>query len=297
MDIYEASFQGQSLCWHSPTGVVHPAYYSNRGLEWLKSFAGGLLLTCGLTTVGGPSEDAGESLGLHGPIANTPAEHVAWSEKWVGDDCIFTVSGDVRETSVHGANMLLRRTITTSLHSHSITLHDVVENQGFKDSPLMVLYHLNFGFPLLTEQSTVYGPSKSVEPLNDFAAQTKDRWHEFEAPQMGLQERVYFHQMQPDPDGKVTVVLVSDRDNPVYGIALSYDIATLPEFNQWKMTGTNHFVLGLEPGNCRTLGRAAERARGTLETLPPGERREFRLELKVLEGADQVAAAIKAGSL
>ena len=42
---------------------------------------------------------------------------------------------------------------------------------------------------------------------------------------------------------------------------------------------------------------AAERARGTLETLSPGERREFRLELKVLEGADQVAAAIKADSL
>ncbi len=297
MDIYEASFQGQSLCWHSPTGVVHPAYYSNRGLEWLKTFAGGLLFTCGLTTVGGPSEDAGENLGLHGPIANTPAEHVTWSEEWVGDDCIFTVSGDVRETSVHGANMLLRRTITTSLQGHSISLHDVVENQGFRDTPLMVLYHFNFGFPLLTERSNVYGPSKFVEPINDFSARTKDQWHQFEAPQTGIQERVYFHQMEPNADGRVTVVLVSDRDNPVFGIAMSYDSTTLPEFNQWKMTGTNHFVLGLEPANCRTLGRAAERARGTLETLSPGERREFRLELKVLDGADQVAAAIATGTL
>jgi hypothetical protein len=292
MDLYEATFRGQSLCWHSPTGVVHPAYYSNRGLEWLKTFAGGLLFTCGLTTAGAPSEDEGESLGLHGPIANTPAEHVAWSEEWNGDDCIFTIAGDVRETSVHGANMLLRRTITTSLHSRSITLHDVVENQGFKDSPLMLIYHFNFGFPLLTERSKVYAPSQSLEPINDYSAQTKETWHEFEAPHMGIQERVYFHQMEPTADGSVTVVLVSDRNNPTFGIAMTYDSATLPEFNQWKMTGTNHFVLGLEPGNCRTQGRATERARGTLEILSPGERRDFRIELKILEDADQVASAI-----
>ena len=42
MDVYEASFQGRSLCWHSPTGMVHPSFYSNQGTEWLKTFAGGL---------------------------------------------------------------------------------------------------------------------------------------------------------------------------------------------------------------------------------------------------------------
>ncbi len=80
MDIFEASFLGRSLCWHSPVGMVHPAYYSNRGTEWLRSFPGGMLSTCGLTTVGIPCEDNGERLGLHGSISNTPAESVNWSE-------------------------------------------------------------------------------------------------------------------------------------------------------------------------------------------------------------------------
>lgn len=141
MDIYEASFQGRSLCWHSPTGMVHPSYYSSRGIEWLKGFSGGLLTTCGLTTVGAPSQDEGENLGLHGSISNTPAENVSWSETWEGDDCILRVSGSVRESSVHGANLLLQRTITTSLNSVSLTIHDVVENQGTRVSPLMILYH------------------------------------------------------------------------------------------------------------------------------------------------------------
>jgi len=290
MDIFEASFLGRSLCWHSPVGMVHPAYYSNRGTEWLRSFPGGLLSTCGLTTVGVPSEDNGESLGLHGSISNTPAESVNWSEHWQGDDCLLSVSGKVRETSVHGANMLLERTISTSLQGKSFTVHDVVENQGVRDSPLMVLYHFNFGFPLLSEHSRIYAPSEAFEPADDLSARSKDTWNRFEAPVTGALERVYFHKMKPDPGGRVTVILVGDSD---LGVALSYESKALPEFVQWKMTGANHFVLGLEPANCRTLGRKAERDRGTLQTLAPGERREFRLEVSVLDGAEEVANAVR----
>lgn len=293
MDIFEATFQGISLCWHSPTGLVHPAYYSARGAGWLRSFSGGLLATCGLTTAGTASEDNGESLGVHGSISNTPAEAVSWSERWQGDDCLFTVSGKVRETSVHGPNLVLERTISSSLRSESFSLHDVVENQGARASPLMVLYHFNFGFPLLTERSVMHAPSRAVEPADDWAARTKETWNRFEAPQQGIEERVYFHQMAPDPAGRVTVVLVSDGERPEFGIALSYDSNTLPRFVQWKMTGTNHFVLGLEPANCWTLGRKAERDRGTLQMLSPGERREFRLELRVLNGAEEVLKAIR----
>jgi Domain of unknown function (DUF4432) len=74
---------------------------------------------------------------------------------------------------------------------------------------------------------------------------------------------------------------------------LSYDSRTLPRFVQWKMTGANHFVLGLEPANCWTLGRKAERQRGTLQMLSPGGQREFRLELGVLNGAEEVSNAIR----
>ena len=294
MDIFEASFMGRSLSWHSPTGIVHPAYYSNRGLEWLKNFSGGLLATCGISTAGTPSEDESESLGLHGSISNTPAEHVTWSEEWHGDDCLFTVTGKVRETAVHGPNLLLERTLTTSLKSASFSIHDIVENQGTKPSPLMMLYHFNFGFPLLTERSKVYAPSHAQEATTDHASHSRSQWDAFEPPMQGTDERVYFHQMEPDAQGHVTVVLVSDADLPNFGIALSYDSAALPEFVQWKMTGANHFVLGLEPGNCKSLGRAAERARGTLQILSPGERREFHLELTVLRGTEQVADAVRA---
>jgi len=292
MDISEASFESRSLSWHSPTGITHPSYYSNRGTEWLKTFGGGLLCTCGLSTTGSPCEDRGESLGLHGSISNTPAEHVSWSEAWEGDDCMLTVSGIVREVSANGTNLVLERTVSTSLHASSLTLHDVVENQGFGDSPLMILYHFNFGFPLLTERSALHCPSLHIEPRNEAASRKLEEWALFEVPEQGAEETVFFHTMQPNPLGRVKLVLVSDRTKPDFGVSLSYDAVGLPELVQWRMPGTNHFALGLEPANCRMLGRAAERERGTLQTIAPGERREFKLEVSVLDGAKEVSAAL-----
>jgi hypothetical protein len=293
MDIFECSWRGRSLCWHSPVGVVHPAYYSNRGLEWLRTFAGGLLSTCGLTTAGAPSVDEGEELGLHGSIANTPAESVQWLERWTDDDCEFVVSGMVREASVLGHNLLLTRRISTSLHGNRILIQDAVENQGIRDSPLMLLYHFNFGYPLLTPNSRLFAPSRKAEPATELAAQSAALWHSFEAPVLGIGERVYFHDMDAGADGTVTCVLVSDQEARDFGVCLRYSKATLPEFVQWKMSGVNHYVLGLEPANCRSLGRASERARGTLKSLSPGIRSEFRIELQVLEGSEEVESAIR----
>lgn len=296
MDIYEAAFRGRSLCWHSPTGMVHPSYYSSRGLEWLKGFTGGLLTTCGLSTAGAPSDDQGEALGLHGSISNTPAENVCWSEDWQQDDCLFRISGNVREASVHGPNLLLQRTITTSLNTAVMTIHDVVENQGVRSTPLMVLYHFNFGFPLLTARSRIYAPSIRVEPINEFSKASVDQWDLFDSPKLGLGEKVYFHDMEGGASDEVTVVLVSDQEEPDYGIAMTYDRRTLPKFNEWKMTAANHFVLGLEPANCNTRGREHERSQGSLQMLEPGESKEFSIKLEVLDDETSVKEAIYTAS-
>jgi hypothetical protein len=297
MDIVEASYLGKSLSWHSPIGVTHPAYYDPRDIQWIKTFPGGLVCTCGLTTAGPPCEDAGEVTGLHGPVSNLPADHVSFSEQWIGDDCNLVIQGEVRETRVHGPNLLLQRTISTSLASKTIVLSDKVENQGFSDSPLMLIYHLNFGFPLLTEKSRIYAPSEAVEPRSEFAAPTMKDWATFDAPMRGIGERVYYHKMRATSDGHVSVVLVSDDGKRDFGILVRYAKANLPEFIQWKMTGVNHFVLGLEPSNCRVGGRLAERQAGTLTTLAPGEKREFSVELSVLDGKHEVEQAIAASSI
>jgi hypothetical protein len=292
MDIVEAAYKGMSLSWHSPAGVVHPAYYDCRDIQWLKTFPGGLVGTCGSTTAGSPSDDQGEQLGLHGAIANTPAEHVQWSEEWNDDELLLTVSGKVREARVFGPNLVMNRTVRTSLASRSIQLLDRFVNEGYAEVPLMQVYHLNFGFPLLTERSRIYAPSKKVTPRTEIAGQFIDSWSRFEAPTAGVAERVYYHEMLPNQNGNVLVVLVGDDSTRDFGVLLEYRAATLPRFIQWKMPGATHYALGLEPANCKVEGRSAERQAGSLQMLPPNASREFALEIRVLDGQQEVAQAI-----
>jgi hypothetical protein len=293
LDIFEATYQGRSLSWHSPVGVMHPGYYDPRGLEWLKTFAGGLLTSCGLSAAGSPSEDHGEQLGLHGSISTTPAEQVNWWQEWENDELLMTISGKIREARVFGPNLVANRTIKSSLAGRFIRLEDRIVNEGNLITPLMLVYHCNFGFPLLTDRSRIYCPSQHVEGRTDFAKLHKESWNVFEPPVPGIEERVYYHEMAPDEHGNVRVLLVSDDATRDFGVEITYTAATLPRFVEWKMTGQTHFVLGLEPANCKVDGRKAERDSGTLCFLKPGEEKQFGLELRVLAGSQEVSEAIQ----
>ena len=88
------------------------------------------------------------------------------------------------------------------------------------------------------------------------------------------------------------VVLVGDDSTRDFGVLLEYRAATLPRFIQWKMPGATHYALGLEPANCKVEGRSAERQAGSLQMLPPNASREFALEIRVLDGQQEVAQAI-----
>jgi len=61
------------------------------GKQWLRSFFGGPLPTCGITNAGLPSEDQGEPFGLHGRVVNAGAENICVDQRWDGDDYVITI--------------------------------------------------------------------------------------------------------------------------------------------------------------------------------------------------------------
>jgi len=294
LDIFEALYEGKSLCWHSPAGLSHPAYYDPRDNHWLKTFAGGLLTTCGLSTAGSPSVDQGDELGLHGPISTTPAEQVGWSEEWVGDELTLSISGRIRESPVFGPNLVNHRTITTTLAGRSIEIHDCIVNEGYRATPLMVLYHCNFGFPFLTEQARVYCRSSCVESRTELARAYADSWNIFEPPNSGIEERCYYHSIEADEKRNAHVVLVGDEITRSLAIEIIYSSTTLPRLIEWKSVQPRHYVLGLEPSMCRADGRKKEREDGTLRILDPGEKVETALTIRVLVEQTEIASAVEA---
>ncbi len=282
LDLSHVTYKGRSLTWSSSSGDSHPAYFESAGLGWLRSFPGGMLTTCGLDTFGSPSEDAGESFGIHGRASNLPAEQVGYRESWDGDDYLLEISGQVRQARLFGENLTLHRRITTALGSNAFTVTDTVTNDGFASQPHMILYHCNLGFPLLSADAELIMDAAETHPRDADAEKGVDNWNTFHTPTAGYAEQVFRHVVTPDAEGNARAEL----RNPATGLALSitYSFDTLPHLFQWKMMGQGAYVLGVEPANSSAVeGRSVARARDDLPMLEPGDTRAYRLTFEVTE--------------
>jgi len=102
MDISLASFKGTNLVYITCNGETHPAFFEPENIDWLQTFSGGLLTTCGLTYLGSPVNDEGEQLGLHGRYSTIPAKQVADLSEWIGDEYHIKVKGIVEEGHFFG---------------------------------------------------------------------------------------------------------------------------------------------------------------------------------------------------
>jgi hypothetical protein len=282
MDISVADYKGVPLAWRSPNGDVHPSFYDPKGLGWLKSFAGGLVTGCGLTQAGAPGDDDGEELGLHGRLSHIPATHVETSTEWKEDNCTFKVSGIIRESSLFRQNLTLHRTIEVELGSSVFTIRDTVVNDGFRPTPLMLLYHINLGWPLVDDGAALMLNAETITPRDAEATKGVETAKKITDPVRGYKEQVFFHEVIPDWSGFASALLANRRLH--LGLYVDYRQKELPKFTQWKMIGEGEYVLGMEPANCLVQGRAKERERGTLKILDPGEKREFLVRIGVLDG-------------
>lgn len=291
LDISFAEYCGQPLCWRSSTGDVGPSFFEPEGLGWLRTFYGGLLLTCGLSYAGAPCTDEGKDLGLHGRISHVPARNVSVDGQWRRDDYILAIQGKVRETSVFGDDLQLTRKITAKLGEKRLFLHDRVENLGYQASPHMIVYHINLGFPVVDNGAELISPTKTATPRDDAAQVGAEEYHKFQAPTPGFAERVYYHEMAADKEGHVAVAVVNRKFNggQGFGCYVRYRKDQLPRLVEWKMNGEGTYAVGVEPSNCGVGGRDKEHAAGTLRILQPGECQEYELEIGALASQAEIA--------
>jgi hypothetical protein len=119
MDIMDAFYNRHSLAWISHPGITAPNHGAISGFEWLRSFGGGLLTTCGLSHVGGPESDEYGDRGLHGRISNLPAELVSIVQSDIPSGKMeMSITGITRETKVFGPSLEIKRTLSSTLGRH-----------------------------------------------------------------------------------------------------------------------------------------------------------------------------------
>lgn len=286
MDIAWASYKGVPISYISKTGIVAPEYYESSGCNWLRNFFAGLLTTCGLSNVGPADSDeipvlGRQDYGLHGRISNTAAKNVCVSEEWEGDDYCISVSGKMREAQLFGENLTLKRQINVIAGENRIRINDTIKNESRIKHPMMLLYHINFGYPLIDEGTVLECQSVSITPNNKHSNTGIKNHNNMQAPKQGAGEMCYFHDLQCDDEQNIYVSLVNKRLD--VRVRLKYNKDELPYFTQWKVMDEQDYSVGFEPANCLPLGRQVNKDRGLLEYLEPGEAKKINMEIEIID--------------
>jgi uncharacterized protein DUF4432 len=287
------------LGWDSPVKeTVHPQFVnlqSRGGLGWLEGF-NEWMVRCGLEWAGHPGKDkfinnTGEEaemdLTLHGKIGNIPASEVEVVIDRLAPHRI-RIRGRVDERMFYGPKLELWTEISTEPGSNVFSIEDEVKNYSAYDQEFQVIYHSNYGPPLLEAGSRFVVAAKEVRPFNAHAAKSLDKFAEYAAPAKGFIEQVYGVIPYADENNYTTVMLQNAAGDK--GVALSYRIDQLPYFTLWKNTTAieEGYVTGLEPGTGFPANRGVERQAGRVPKLKPNETRKFAIGFQILAGNEPV---------
>jgi hypothetical protein len=281
MALWQGEYHGIHLGWRAPLhGPVHPQFVNTAergGIGWLGGFDE-WLCRCGLASNGPPGEDIyhdrhgrprRDQLSLHGRIENQPAYYV---EVRVGLDPPYelSVTGQVEEGGLFSPHLIMRTTYTTVPGSNRIVIHDDVENRGGEPAEMQLLYHCNFGHPLLEAGSRVAAPIREVSPISQRAAEGIDTLEAYAGPVPGFAEQVYCYDLLGDAAGRTLAMLYNHTADR--GCVLRFNRQELPCFTVWKNTAAleDGYVTGLEPATNFPNFKTFERQHNRVVVLPAG---------------------------
>jgi hypothetical protein len=289
------------LGWDSPVHeVVHPKYVNleaRGGLGWLEGF-NEWLARCGLEWAGHPGPDrfinnVGEqaemNLTLHGKVENIPASEVEVIVERQPRPRI-RVRGRVDERAFYGPKLELWTELSIEPGSSTFRIEDALTNRSAFESEFQMLYHVNYGPPLLGAGARFSGPLRRVTPFNAHAAEDVATYSEYAGPVRGFIEQVY--NLQPLADGGGRSMLMLSNAARDRAVSMSFAIAELPYVTLWKnLTALEEgYVTGLEPGTGFPYPRRIEREAGRVPKLKPGETRHFAIDFGVHTTSAAVAA-------
>lgn len=290
MDILHVNGSGVRLGWDSPvTEVVNPAYInleSRNGVGWLDGF-NEMLVRCGYEWTGHPGVENGTLYTLHGRAGNTPASKVVVeiAEKAPYE---IRIRGLLKENTFKKSNLETWTELRYVPGAQQFTVHDRLTNHADYPRDYQIIYHSNFGKPLLEEGAVFSAAIKEISPFNDYAKGGLKDWHTYLGPTKGFDEMVFNIVPYSDSQGKTLAMMNNKKADR--GVAIGFDTHQLPVLTLWKNTDTERqgYVTGIEPGTSYAYPVKIEREQGRIKQLQPGKSTDFELTYTLLNNAEQV---------
>lgn len=264
-DISSLSLHGTNIGWHSPTQMPFPTVDvdSEDGWGFLRNFDG-FMVTCGLDHLSRPrSVDVAHydhphltsvRMPLHGRIAVGRAKLVSYGVD--EDSGEVSCEGVVRQASVFGETLELRRRISVPVFEGNVTISDTVTNKSFRPSRHAILYHLNFGYPFLDDGTRIEGLPEPLSSIIEPPIPGDDYGEKVET----------VDSCDLRTAGEVSIL----NHTAALAVTLKFDHEALDKFAVWRAYQSGVFALGLEPKTQPADARPL---------LAPGERRTYEVRL------------------
>ncbi|MCY9850012.1 aldose 1-epimerase family protein [Pectobacterium jejuense] len=290
MNLLHVTGKNIRLGWDSPVDeVVNPNTInleSRNGLGWLEGF-NEMMVRCGFEWTGHPVVSDGMIYTLHGRAGNTPASKVVVEVSDTAPHTI-TVRGLLKENSFKKSNLETWTELRYVPGSESFTVHDVLTNKADYARDYQIIYHSNFGTPILEEGARFIAPVKDISPFNDHAKAGLATWQTYKGPTKDFDEMVFNITPYKDAQGKTLAALVNKAGDK--GVSIAFDTHQLPLLTLWKNTDTEKqgYVTGIEPGTNYAYPVTIEREQGRVKKLQPGQSTTFELTYSLLSSADAV---------
>ena len=238
---------------------------------------------------------------MHGRISNIPAqiESIVQPNPAAGK-LDMSITAIIKESRVFGPNLELRRTITSRLGEAVITINDVVTNCGNTKVPHMILYHCNFGWPLVDEGVDIIWKGKCQSrgmEMDDKIFNAKHNYIKCQKPldsHRGSGEACGFIDVAAGNNGVCTVGLRNRKLK--MALVMKYKKKQLPCLANWQHWGAGEYVCALEPGTNPPIGQNKARKEKKLVELAPGKSRSYELELSILTGLQEIKKFIDLAS-
>lgn len=294
-EVWRADVGGLRLGWDSPVKeILHPALVDlsdNGGRGWVSGF-GGWMVRAGLTSFGEPGPDGNTILTQHGRVDYIPASFASVRYE-AGPVPRLVIRGIVDETRVFGSQLRLTSEVSVPIGKADITFDDAITNLSDVPQEMQVLYHINFGTPLMGKGAEFLAPVKEVAPINAASAANglKD-WNRYDGPHMAnYSAQVFLLKLASDAKGDTAAMLKSP--DGTQAALLKFNVRGLPVMSLWKneTSPKGGYVTGLEPGTSYPNHRSVERKQGRVPMLKGGESWRIHLAATGLTSKAQVDEA------
>ena len=282
MDLYDLSWRGTNISFQSKNGLTAPEFCLPLSTEFGEYWPGGMLATCGLDNVGGYADGKIPSP-THGRIGAVPALTGGTETFWEGEEYILRATGEMHQTRLFGRHLSLKRTVETTLYGKSLKIRDVIANHTEREEPYMLLYHFNFGYPLVRK-----GTCTRVSPAASCSREATPEWRTIPAPVDGKQEEL----RRSSGFGREAAAVIWNEELEL-GAFVRWNTDALPNLTEWKRPKSHDYVYAFEPCNTLGLNRAKAEEAGKLAVLEPYGCIGTELELGVLEGMEEIRAFVR----